>query len=115
MSRASTGIASRRSASPTWPNSSTPEGTRNALNPRTPSCQEPGQLPRVAGHHAAPEARRRPGSFPAAAACLARRASRVVVAGIAVEGHVHEGRDAARPPRPGWRSRTPPTPSAPAR
>ena len=93
-SRAISGMARRRSASVTCGNSSTPEGTRKHLNPRTPAAAMGSSSCDVAGHDAAPELDRdfaAPGGGPALrlqGGDRRRRRDRV-------ERHVHERADAA--------------------
>ena len=88
------GGPSRRSASPTCPNSSTPDGHRKHLKPRTPAARQRRQVGGVARHDAAPESH-------VDMTSTARRGAFLLEAGNrrgrrdAVERHVHERGDAA--------------------
>ena len=84
--RASTGIAWRRSDSATPGNSSTPDGTRKHLNPRTPAAASPSSAPALPG--TTPPQKPQSTRHPAARAAwrLASRAATEVVAGMLLSG-----------------------------
>src|SRR5277367_1906146 len=84
-SAASFGNATRKSASVTCANSSTPLGTRKHLNPKTPASHSAGSSSEFPGT-TPPQNPVSTQSFPAAAASFSRNAAAVVVAGMLFSG-----------------------------
>ncbi len=84
-SEATSASAASSCAGSRCPNSSTPDGARNALNPRTPASCSGRSAPRFSGT-APPQNATSTLSLPAVAARLASRAGTDVVGGIELSG-----------------------------